>query len=218
MRSSLNTSHFSSLAVSSSKEADQYTSLLYRFKQPRRARRYTYDDDSLAYNRENVDPTSIENGSFYVGYNAVAESACGHNLPASSSSSAEEQLLKSFDYLIQGDEITFWHIADSVVETTPYAVIGNACQTIMSEHYAKAPLMCSLALFLCGLDLDDVKPWGISILISLLFHKDERVKESAVTVLDNWGDVSMLPILMNIDFCPGWLADYVADVIFRLEQ
>ena len=89
---------------------------------------------------------------------------------------------------------------------------------LLREHFDEVDTMCSMALFLCCFDLNEVEPWGPIVLLALLHHKDEHVKESAVTVLSNWEDASMLLILKNTEFSSKWLIDYANDVVNRLEQ
>lgn len=55
------------------------------------------------------------------------------------------------------------------------------------------------------------------ILIGLLNHKNETVKEYAVMLLDNWKDKSLVPVLRNIDCKSKWLQEYIKDVLFSLE-
>ena len=69
----------------------------------------------------------------------------------------------------------------------------------------------------CSFDLQQTAEWGPMILLSLLNHKNDTVKEYAVFLLENWRDLSLLPMLKNLDCRAPWLRAYIDSVVSELE-
>ena len=61
-------------------------------------------------------------------------------------------------------------------------------------------------------------PWGQSIVIGLINHRSSNVKERVISLIDNWGDRSLLPALKNIEISSTWMREYVDSVIAYLED
>ena len=61
-------------------------------------------------------------------------------------------------------------------------------------------------------------PWGPTMLVGLLSHKNESVKEYAVAIVENWTDIDLLPLLKNLDCASVWLKEYIQDVVSYLEE
>lgn len=64
-------------------------------------------------------------------------------------------------------------------------------------------------------DASEVSPWGQSIVIGLVNHKSDLVKERVISLIENWGDTSLLTVLKNIDISSTWMREYVNGVISR---
>ena len=65
---------------------------------------------------------------------------------------------------------------------------------------------------------NEVMPWGLTMLIGLLNHKSVRVKEAALSLIDNWESIDLLPVLRNLECKSDWMQDYVNAVVHRLEE
>lgn len=78
--------------------------------------------------------------------------------------------------------------------------------------------MCGLCKCLISFDYDEVFPWGQSILVGLLNHRNETVKEYAVSLLDNWKRIELVDLLKNLEIKSNWLSEYVVSVIRAIEK
>ena len=120
-----------------------------------------------------------------------------------------------YDYS-QDSENSFWKIVDEIAASS-FSILGAALQDIVIKFYNSPNILCSVAICLCNFDLIQTEEWGPMILISLLNHKNDTVKEYATMLLDNWNDSTLLPILKNIDCHAAWLRAYMDSVIAKLE-
>ena len=134
-------------------------------------------------------------------------------------SNATQQLidrLKFYNYDDETEEL-FWPVIDDIVTKFSISVLGSAFQSIIVKYNDFPNILCGVAKCLCSFDLPDTSSWGPMILISLLSHKSETVKEYAVMLLENWENRDLLPILRNIDCHATWLRGYINSVIANLE-
>ena len=132
---------------------------------------------------------------------------------------ATQQLIdriKFYNYDEETEEL-FWPVIDNIVSKFSISVLGSAFQSIIVKYNDLPNILCAIAKCLCSFDLAETSSWGPMILISLLSHKDETVKEYAVMLLENWEDRELLPILRNIDCHTNWLKEYINSVIANLE-
>lgn len=120
-----------------------------------------------------------------------------------------------YDYS-QDSENSFWKIVDEIAASS-FSILGAALQNIVIKFYDSPNILCAVAICLCSFDLIQAEEWGPMILISLLNHKSDTVKEYATMLLDNWNDSTLLPILKNIDCHAAWLRAYMDSVIAKLE-
>lgn len=97
-------------------------------------------------------------------------------------------------------------------------VLGEVVQNIYVRYNDYPVVLAGICKGLARFDLEEVEPWGPTMLSGLLMHKNELVKEYAVMLVENWADVKLLPILRNLDCASVWLRDYIADVIKYLEE
>lgn len=97
-------------------------------------------------------------------------------------------------------------------------ILGEVIQRIYVQHFDNPLYLIGICRALLRYDLDEVKPWGAVILAGLLNHPDERVKEYAVQLIDNWNDVELLPLLKTLQVTTDWLKDYIKDVVESLER
>ncbi len=97
-------------------------------------------------------------------------------------------------------------------------LLGELLQYIYVQYNDYHNILAGICRILIHYELDEVMPWGPSILVGLLSHKSETVKEYAVSVVENWANVELLPILRNLDCSSLWLKEYVNDVVKYLEE
>ena len=97
-------------------------------------------------------------------------------------------------------------------------ILGEVIQDIYVHHFDNPLYLLGICNALLRYDLDEVRPWGAAMLAGLINHPDERVKEYAVQLIDNWCDVELLPILKTLQVSSGWLSDYIKDVVKNLEK
>ncbi len=97
-------------------------------------------------------------------------------------------------------------------------ILGEAIQDIYVHHFNNPLYLLGICRALLRYDLDEVRPWGATMLTGLLNHPDERVKEYTVQLIDNWSDVELLPILKTLQVSTDWLKDYIKDVVKNLEK
>lgn len=117
----------------------------------------------------------------------------------------------------QDSEDMIWPIVDNI-SAMSISVLGASFQKICVQNYDCPNILCAIAKCLCSFDLSQTAEWGPMILISLLNHKNDHVKEYAVLLLDNWEDRSLLPILKNLDCHVSWLKEYVNSIVSHLER
>lgn len=125
--------------------------------------------------------------------------------------------LKHFSFDDEGLEAV-WRIAEEYLKSNSLSSLGNLFQEIYISSNDNINTICGICQYLASFDLDDVSPWGTMILICALNHKDETVKEYAVTLLDNWKDKSLAPVLRNLDCHSNWLRKYIENVLHSLEE
>ncbi len=72
--------------------------------------------------------------------------------------------------------------------------------------------------FVKHFELEEVKPYGLSVISYLLILKDETVKEYVISVVENWSAVEFLPALKRLKCSSPWLKEYNNNVIKYLEE
>ncbi len=97
-------------------------------------------------------------------------------------------------------------------------ILGDVVQSIYLEYNDYPEVLVGICDALKKFELEEVKPWGPTMLMGLLNHKNETVKEYALNVVENWADISLLPVLRNLDCTSGWLRSYVNDIVSELEE
>ena len=99
-----------------------------------------------------------------------------------------------------------------------FDILGNVIQSIYVKFFHKSNYLCGICKSLMRYDIEEVSPWGPAIIPGLLSHKEDIVIEYAVSLIESWNSVEMLPILKNINVSVGWLKSYINTVINRLEK
>lgn len=97
-------------------------------------------------------------------------------------------------------------------------ILGEILQNIYVQYNDYPQMLMGICKSISRFELHEVLPWGPTMLVGLLSHKNENVKEYAVSVVENWADIDLLPILRNFDCSSTWLKDYVKDVVSYLEE
>lgn len=133
--------------------------------------------------------------------------------------SATQKLFECFKLYNYDDdsEMLFWPEIDRISSETSMSILGAALQSIIAQYNDYTNVLCAVAKCLCSFDLEQTAEWGPMVLIALLSHKSETVKEYAVFLLENWEDRSLLPILRNLDCHATWLREYIDSVVVGLE-
>ena len=98
------------------------------------------------------------------------------------------------------------------------SLIGEIFQNIYVKYNDYPNSLAGICKALGRFELKEVMPWGPTMLIGMLSHKSETVKEYAVAVVENWKSVDLLPILRNLDCSSDWLKKYIDDVIDYLGE
>lgn len=104
-----------------------------------------------------------------------------------------------------------------IEEKYSFRILGEVLQTIYVEYNDYPNMLAGICKGLERFDLDEVLPWGPTMLSGLLVHKSEVVKEYAVSLIENWSDTTLLPILRNLECSSLWLQEYISDVVKYLE-
>lgn len=125
--------------------------------------------------------------------------------------------LRNYSYDDESME-SVWTVYDNIVDQVSFDILGKVLQNIFIVYNDYPNILCGICKLLASLELEQVKPWGCSILIGLLNHKNETVKEYSVILLDNWKDPYFIPVLRNLDCHSIWLQDYIKDVLHSLGE
>lgn len=104
-----------------------------------------------------------------------------------------------------------------IEEKYSFRILGEVLQTIYVKYNDYPNMLAGICKGLERFDLDEVLPWGPTMLSGLLVHKSEVVKEYAVSLVENWSDTTLLPILRNLECSSLWLQEYISDVVKYLE-
>lgn len=97
-------------------------------------------------------------------------------------------------------------------------ILGVILQNIYIKYNDYSNMLIGICKSLGHFELNEVMPWGPTMLVGLLSHKNESVKEYAVAVVENWADIDLLPLLKNLDCSSVWLKEYIQDVVNYLEE
>lgn len=97
-------------------------------------------------------------------------------------------------------------------------ILGEVLQNIYVKYNEYPTMLVGICKSIGHFELKDVMPWGPTMLVGLLSHKSENVKEYAVAVVENWADIDLLPVLKNLDCASEWLKAYIQDVVDYLEE
>lgn len=105
-----------------------------------------------------------------------------------------------------------------VAERYPMRFLGEVLTGIYINCYDQQNVIAGICSSLERFDATEVSPWGQSIVIGLVNHKSDLVKERVISLIENWGDNSLLAVLKNIDISSTWMREYVNGVIAYLED
>lgn len=97
-------------------------------------------------------------------------------------------------------------------------ILGEVLQNIYVKYNDYPNILIGICKSIGYFELNDVMPWGPTMLVGLLSHKNESVKEYAVAIVENWADIDLLPLLKNLDCASVWLKEYIQDVVSYLEE
>lgn len=103
-----------------------------------------------------------------------------------------------------------------VADKYPLRLLGEVLTGIYISCYDQQNVIAGICSSLERFDASEVSPWGQSIVIGLVNHKSDLVKERVISLIENWGDTSLLTVLMNLDIASTWMREYVDGVIAYL--
>lgn len=115
---------------------------------------------------------------------------------------------------VSSAEKRIWNIQ----EKYSFRILGEVLQNIYVEYNDSPFVLAGICKGLSQFELEEVLPWGPTMLAGMLNHKSEIVKEYSVALVESWADVSLLPILKHLDCHALWLREYILDVINYLED
>lgn len=118
------------------------------------------------------------------------------------------------DFEVSRAERMIWDIE----EKYGARILGEVLQNIYVHYNDYPKMLMGICKAISRFELHEVMPWGPTMLVGMLSHKNENVKEYAVSVVENWADIDLLPILRNIDCSSLWLKSYIEDVVSYLEE
>lgn len=130
------------------------------------------------------------------------------------------KLITELKYLpLDDSEITNAEkLALDIEKSYSVRVLGEVLQNIYIQYNDYCNMLIGICKIIGRFELKEVMPWGPTMLMGLLAHKSEAVKEYAVSVVENWSDVELLPVLRNLDCSSRWLKEYIDDVVKYLEE
>ena len=105
-----------------------------------------------------------------------------------------------------------------VADRYPLRLLGEVLTGIYINCYDQQNVIAGICSSLERFDATEISPWGQSIVIGLVNHKSDLVKERVISLIENWGDTSLLTVLKNIDISSTWMREYVNGVIAYLED
>jgi len=97
-------------------------------------------------------------------------------------------------------------------------VLGEVITGVYIKCYHNQKAIAGICYSLERYDSQEVYPWGQSIVLGLVNHKSEIVKERVISLIENWGDISLVLALKNMDISSTWMEKYVNNVITYLER
>ena len=110
-------------------------------------------------------------------------------------------------------EIMIYDIADKYTMAT----LGNVLTGLHIKYYKMPRIIVGICYSLEHFDAKDVYPWGQGLILSLINHPSVQVKERVISLIENWGDKTLLLPLKNIEIASDWMREYVHNVVSSLE-
>lgn len=132
----------------------------------------------------------------------------------------EKKLMKALkDYSLESETLSqAEEVVCEVADKYPLRLLGEALTGIYISCYDDQNVIAGICFSLERFDATEVFPWGQSIVVGLVNHKSDLVKERVISLIENWGDTSLLTVLKNIDISSKWMREYVNGVIAYLED
>jgi hypothetical protein len=80
-----------------------------------------------------------------------------------------------------------------IANTYNFRVLGDVVQKIYIQYNDFPHMLVGICVCLERYDYEEVLPWGPTMLMGLLNHKSNLVKEYAIGLVENWATVELLP-------------------------
>lgn len=123
------------------------------------------------------------------------------------------------DFTIESDsKLESDSIMLDIAERYSMLFLGNVLQNICINYYDKPNIIAGVCFGLERFEAEEVRPWGQSIISGLINHPSIYVKERVISLIENWEDISLLPLLRSIEIASEWMKNYIQDVIKYLEE
>lgn len=132
----------------------------------------------------------------------------------------ENKLTKALkEYSIESETLSqAEEVVCEIADKYSMRLLGEALTEIYINCYDQQNVIAGICSSLERFDASEVSPWGQSIVIGLVNHNSNLVKERVISLIENWGDTSLLTVLKNIDISSTWMREYVNEVIAYLED
>ncbi len=134
--------------------------------------------------------------------------------------SIEKELIKELKYFsVDNSDITnAERLALDIAKNYSACTLCEILLDISVQYIFYSDMQIGICKILEHFELEEVKPYGLSVISYLLILKDETVKEYVISVVENWSAVEFLPALKRLKCSSPWLKEYNNNVIKYLEE
>jgi hypothetical protein len=91
-------------------------------------------------------------------------------------------------------------------------------EQICKENRSKINIICGLLRIISHFEYSELKPQCISIVTSLISHKNEEVVECVIRCCENWENDEALNVLRKIKCRSDWMNNYLQEVINNISR
>ncbi len=133
--------------------------------------------------------------------------------------SIEKELIKELKYFsVYNSDITNAEkLALDIAKNYSVCTLCKILLDISVQHTFYPNMQIGICKIFKRFELEEVKPYGLSIITQLLMYNDDTIKECIISVIENWSAVEFLPALKRLKCSSPWLKSYNDSVIEYLE-
>lgn len=106
----------------------------------------------------------------------------------------------------------------NITKDYSFGFLGEILSNIYLDYYENVNVISGICHSLERFDANEIRPWAQSIIIGLINHKSDIVKERVISLIENLEDKSLLSALKNIEIKSEWMKEYIGNVISYLEK